>query len=68
VPADWGDIGAVDWGVMGTVEWGVMGTTDWEAAGTADKGATAWPWTLQQELQTVHLTVELLLTASTGCV
>jgi hypothetical protein len=53
---------------MGAAEWGLMGTTDWEAAGTADWGATACQRILQQELQTVHLTVELLLTASTGCV
>jgi hypothetical protein len=31
--------------------------------GTASWRATAWQWILQQELQTVHLTVELLLTA-----
>jgi len=50
---------------MGTAEWLAMGTADWEAMGTSNLGAvgnagweaTAWQRILQQELQTVHLTV-----------
>jgi len=82
--ADWGVMGTVDWGVMGTADWGVMGIGDWgvmETAdwgfmrtacwgimGTADWGATTWQRILQQELQTVHLTVDLLLTARVSAV
>ena len=56
-------MGTAEWLAMGTADWEEMGTSNWGAAGTAGWEATAWQLILQQELQTVHLTVELLLTA-----
>jgi len=49
---------SADVGVMGAAHWAVWWTADLGAV-----GAIAWQQILQQEFQTVHLTVELLLTA-----
>jgi len=54
---------SADLGVMGTAHWAVWWTADWGAV-----GAIAWQRILQQEFQTVHLTVELLLTARLSAV
>jgi len=50
-------MGTAEWLAMGTADWEEMGTSNWGAAGTAGWEATAWQLILQQELQTVHLTV-----------
>jgi len=49
---------SADLGNMGTVHWAVWWTADWGAV-----GAIAWQRILQQEFETVRLTVELLITA-----
>jgi hypothetical protein len=62
VAADWCGMGTADRGVIGTADCGFMRNAVCGCMGTAYWGAIAWQQILQNEFQTVHLTVEPLLT------